>query len=272
MLSGAIDVGKRRRRSARSTLVVSPANLPLTWAGKASASLSTAKVLPPALSDRKCRHPTCRVMRLQPPASGGFAAFPCNKVDLLSHIADRTPAAKGADIWGFMDLNTYREYVHHRLQHRHSGIRCQRCRNPREVGFVNGQTTTWRDIKVHQFWNATDDRWNAYAYITADNASDGLIIVDLRDLPHSISRINYASDFAEAHNVYLTDTDFSTGLSITGDTPNLILAGSNISDGRFRIYSLDIRRHPLLSRTRNPGQSRPPATIACTCMTPRRSS
>jgi len=109
---------------------------------------------------------------------------------------------------------------------------------PREVGFVDGQSTTWRDIKVHQFWNTADGRWNAYAYVTADNASDGLFIIDLSQLPHRIARISYASDFAEAHNVFLTDTDFATGLSLTGDAPNLILAGSNLSDGRFRTYSL----------------------------------
>ncbi|NQV87243.1 MAG: choice-of-anchor B family protein, partial [Woeseiaceae bacterium] len=36
----------------------------------------------------------------------------------------------------------------------------------------------------------------------------------------------------------LTDTDFSTGLSLTADAPTLIVAGSNLSDGRFRGYTL----------------------------------
>ena len=55
----------------------------------------------------------------------------------------------------------------------------------------------------------------------------------------------YASDFSDAHNVYLIDTDFSTGLSLTGNAPILILAGSNISDGRYRSYSLSNPASPL---------------------------
>ena len=171
--------------------------------------------------------------------AGSPAVFPCNEVDLLAHIADRTPAARGADIWGFLDLNTNREYAIVGYSSGTAVFDVTDAENPREVGFINGQSTTWRDIKVHQFWNPTEARWNAYAYVVADNASDGLFIIDLNQLPHSIARVSYSSDFSAAHNVYLTDTDFSTGLSITGDTPTLILAGSSDqNDGRFRSYSL----------------------------------
>ena len=42
----------------------------------------------------------------------GFAdGFPCSNVDLLSRVPDRSAAASGADIWGFLDLNTHREYA-----------------------------------------------------------------------------------------------------------------------------------------------------------------
>ncbi len=159
-------------------------------------------------------------------------------MDLLSHVSTRTPGARGADIWGFMDLNTNREYAIVGYSSGTAVFDVSDAENPLEIGFINGQSTTWRDIKVHQFWNATDSRWNAYAYISADNASDGLFIIDLSNLPHTVARISYPSDFSEAHNVFLTDVDFSTGLSITGDSPTLILAGSNLSDGRFRAYSL----------------------------------
>jgi len=171
---------------------------------------------------------------------GGMAGvFPCSNVDLLAHVADRTPGARGADIWGFMDLNTNREYAIMGYSSGTAVYDVSDAENPREVGFVDGQSTTWRDIKVYQFWNDADQRWNAYAYVTADNASDGLFILDLTQLPHRISRVSYPSDFAEAHNVYLSRADFSTGLAITEDTPVLVIAGSNRSDGRFRSYSLD---------------------------------
>ncbi|MDJ0794984.1 MAG: choice-of-anchor B family protein [Woeseiaceae bacterium] len=177
--------------------------------------------------------------------AGGFAdIFPCDNVDLLAHVSDRTPSARGADIWGFIDLNTHREYAIMGYSRGTAVYDVTDPENPLEVGFVDGQSTTWRDIKVYQFWNSSDSRWNAYAYITADNANDGLFIVDLTDLPHRISRVNYTSDFTAAHNVYLSRTDFSTGLSLTGESPILILAGSNRDDGRFRSYSLNNARAP----------------------------
>ncbi len=171
---------------------------------------------------------------------GGTAgAFPCTNVDLLSHVADRVARARGADIWGFIDLNTNREYAIMGYSTGTAVYDVSDPEDPREVGFVDGQNTTWRDIKIYQFWNAGQDRWNAYAYVTADNASDGLFVLDLTRLPHNISRVSYPSDFAEAHNVYLSKTDFSTGLPLTEDKPVLIIAGSNLSDGRFRTYSLN---------------------------------
>ena len=173
------------------------------------------------------------------PCVGGSAgAFDCSNVDLLAHIADRTTSARGADIWGFMDLNSNREYAIVGYSVGTAVYDVSDPETPREVGFIDGQTTTWRDIKIHQFWNAADSRWNALAYVTADNASDGLFIIDLSQLPHRVSRINYASDFGAAHNVYLTGTEFSTGLSLSGATPTLILAGPNRSDGRFRSYDI----------------------------------
>lgn len=170
---------------------------------------------------------------------GSAAGFPCSNVDLQAHIADRASSARGADIWGFVDLNTNREYAIMGYSTGTAVYDVTDPQNPREVGFVDGQRTTWRDIKVYQFWNATDGRWNAYAYVTADNASDGLFVLDLTRLPHSITRASYPSDFAEAHNVYVTKTDFATGLATTDDTPVLVIAGSNRSDGRFRSYSLE---------------------------------
>ena len=177
--------------------------------------------------------------------AGGFAgAFPCSNVDLLAHIADRTTTARGADIWGFVDLNSDREYAIVGYSVGTAVYDVSDPRDPREVGFLDGQTTTWRDIKVYQHWNGAEQRFDAYAYVTADNASDGLLIIDLRELPQRISRVSYSSDFAAAHNVYLSGIEFATGLALDDQDPVLILAGPNRSDGRFRSYDLGIPRSP----------------------------
>ncbi len=232
LLSSAIDVRGSYPAGSRSTVIGVPHEFAVALSERGfrviadSKSVNQAAVQTQLSLQSSVAATTC---------AGGFAgAFPCDNVDLLAHVADRTPASSGADIWGFMDLNTHREYAIVGYSSGTAVYDVTDAENPREVGFVDGQSTTWRDIKVHQFWNAVDGRWNAYAYVTADNASDGLFIIDLSQLPQRIARISYASDFAEAHNVFLTDTDFSTGLSLTGDAPNLILAGSNLSDGRFR--------------------------------------
>lgn len=236
MLSGAIDVRASSEPGRAATLIGVPQEFAAELASRGFRVIADSKSL---------RQPEIVTqMSLQSSAAatactGGLAGvFPCSNVDLLAHLADRTPAATGADIWGFMDLNTHREYALVGYSSGTAVYDVSDAENPREVGFVNGQSTTWRDIKVYQFWNAGDQRWNAYAYVTADNASDGLVIIDLSQLPHRVARVSFFSDFSAAHNVYLTSTDFSTGLSLSGAAPVLILAGSNLSDGRFRAYSL----------------------------------
>lgn len=236
LLSSAVDVRGSYASGIKSTLVGIPHEFAAQLEAKGFRVIVDSKGLNQAAVQS---HINVQAGASATACVAGFAGnFPCSNIDLLSHVVERTPAARGADIWGLVDLNTQREYT---IVGYSSGVAVYDvtdAQNPREVGFIDGQSTTWRDIKVHQFWNATDARWNAYAYVTADNASDGLFIIDLSQLPHNIERINYASDFIEAHNVYLVDTDFSTGLSITGESPVLILAGSDISDGRYRAYSL----------------------------------
>ena len=170
---------------------------------------------------------------------GRAASFPCQALDLLAHVADRANSARGADIWGFVDLNSGREYAIMGYSNGTAVYDVTAPESPREVGFVPGQSTTWRDIKVYQSWEATAGRWHAYAYVTSDNATEGLVVIDLGQLPQRVTSLAYSSDFTQAHNVFLTDIDFGTGLSLTGMTPLLVIAGSNISDGRFRAYSLD---------------------------------
>tara|TARA_R110002096_G_scaffold65006_1_gene158234 strand:+ start:13229 stop:15919 length:2691 start_codon:yes stop_codon:yes gene_type:complete len=237
LLSGAIDVRGSFMPGSRSTLT----GVPPEFAGELQAKgfhvITDSKGLHQAAVQTQASRMTNAAATA---CTGGLAGiYPCDQVDLLSHVADRTPGGRGADIWGYLDLNTHREYALVTYSSGTAVFDVSDAENPREVGFVNGQNTTWRDIKVYQFWNATDGRWNAHAYVTADNASDGLVIIDLSELPHRISRLNYSSDFFAAHNVFLTDVDYSTGLSLSPDhAPNLVLAGSNISDGRFRSYSL----------------------------------
>lgn len=180
-------------------------------------------------------------MKSAPCSGGSVNGLPCDNVDLLSHVAFGSVSGRptaAADVWGFMDLNTHREYAIVGYRNGTAVFDVTDAENPREVGFVDGQIASWRDVKVFQVHDAANDRWAAYAYVTTDGAGDGMFIIDMTGLPHSIRRRGYSSDFLAAHNVYATNTDFATGLSLTGAAPTLIIAGSSIGGGRYRAYSV----------------------------------
>ena len=242
LVSNAIDV----RADAGATLVGVPQEFAVELTARGFRVIADSKGLNRRTAQKLgATKQALQVGSAATACTGGVAgSFPCDRVDLIAHIADRSSTASGADIWGFIDLNTNREYAIMGYSTGTAVYDISDVENPREVGFVDGQRTTWRDIKVYQSWNAGLQRWDAYAYVTADNASDGLFIIDLTGLPHRISRVNYAGDFAEAHNVYLARADFGTGLKLTDEPPLLIIAGSNRSDGRLRTYLLDNPRAP----------------------------
>ena len=176
-----------------------------------------------------------------PCVNGNAAGFACSNIDLLSHVARQDISAlpsSALDIWGFVDLNTHREYAIMGVSVGTAVFDVTDPENPFEIGFVDGQNANWRDIKVYQVFDDARNRWQAYAYVTTDGAGDGLFVIDLGGLPHSISRVPYNSDFTNAHNVYLSNVDFGTGLALPGSPPQLIAAGAGINAGQFRSYSL----------------------------------
>lgn len=182
-------------------------------------------------------------------SAGGLA---CDSVDLTAHVPlssiSSNPSAAN-DIWGFVDLNTLREYVIMGVENGTAIFDVSDPENPAEVALVPGQSTIWRDIKVYQFHDSALGRWRAYAYVTADAVTEGMVIIDLSGLPHSVSRVPYTGDFIRAHNVYAANTDYGSGLSINGATPQLIVSGSNLDFGRFRIYGLDDPANPSFRAT-----------------------
>ncbi|MDZ7643912.1 MAG: choice-of-anchor B family protein [Woeseiaceae bacterium] len=174
-----------------------------------------------------------------PCVDGTAGSLDCDAVDLIGHVAFEDVSAgptRANDVWGFTDLNTGREYAIVGFNVGTGVFDVTDPENLREVGFVDGQTASWRDIKIYQHHEG--GRWITHAYVTTDGSTDGLFVIDLTGLPHSIRRAPYASQFLSAHNVYTTNTDFATGLSLTGDAPQLIIAGSNLGTGQFRAYSL----------------------------------
>ncbi len=174
--------------------------------------------------------------------------YPCQGIDLLARMPlssfSSTPSAAN-DIWGYVDLDDNREYAIIGLWNGTAVVDVTDPFNPVEIGTISGLGTTWRDIKVYQFFNGAENRWDAYAYVVADNVNQGLQIIDLSDLPNSISLANTYTGFQRAHNIYLSDVDYTTGVTQSDKTAYAYILGSNLDGGRAHILDLTNPTSPV---------------------------
>lgn len=196
-------------------------------------------------------------------SAGGFA---CSNIDLHAHIplsGFKTSPTKASDVWGFLDLNTGREYALVGLITGVAVVDVSDPDNPREVDTLSlTPNAFWRDIKVYQYFDEQGMRWRAWAYVTADNATNaGLAIIDLSDLPNSVSLAPTSRVVQMAHNVHISNVDNSLGIALNGMKPMLQLAGSNLGSGEFRTYSLADPANPLLEAVSPGGYMHDAASI-----------
>lgn len=175
--------------------------------------------------------------------SGMAGPFPCRNVDLLATLPlggfSSDPGAAN-DIWGFVDMRDEREYAIIGLLNGTAVVDVTDPESPREVGTIAGREAQWRDIKVYQF-RSSDDEWQAYAYVTADNpvgGRQGLQIIDLSGLPTSVSLASTWNRIGRAHNVYISNVDYSTGVALPGMQPYVYIAGSDRNSGA--LLGLDV--------------------------------
>lgn len=173
----------------------------------------------------------------------GFAGdHACQNMDLLAHVplsSFSTNPSAANDVWGFYDVNDGKEYAILGLVNGVGVVEVTDPEAPRMVGSVSSESTSWRDIKVYQHFNRVTARWDSYAYVTADSASVGTMIIDLRSLPNEISVAASDNSDISAHNVYLSNVDYSLGVALNGVDPFLHIAGSNRNGGAFNTYRLD---------------------------------
>lgn len=173
--------------------------------------------------------------------NGSASGFPCKNMDLLAHIPlsdfSTNPSAAN-DIWGFVDLNDHKEYAIIGLRNGVSVVDVTDPENPTVIKTLSSQSTTWRDIKVYQKFDSVSQRFQSYAYVTADSASVGLMVLDLTQLPNDVTIADIDTTDLSAHNVYMSNVDYSTGTALTGERPYLHIAGSNRFGGGFNTYDL----------------------------------
>jgi choice-of-anchor B domain-containing protein len=187
---------------------------------------------------------------------GSSAGFSCKNMSLLAHMPNSSfPGGPSTanDIWGHIDLNTNKEYAIIGLRNGISVVDVSTPDSPQIIDSISGQSTTWRDIKVHQFYDLASQRWRAYAYATADNVSEGLTIIDLSGLPNSVRLVTRQLTEPAAHNVYISNVDYGLNIALPGLEPLLHIAGSDESSGALRSYRLDDPE--LLALSYQPGST-----------------
>lgn len=192
------------------------------------------------------------------PCTGGFSAqFECDGLGLQARIEGSDIHASSPalnDVWGFINLNDNKEYAVIGLVNGTAVIDISDPNIPVVTGFVDGMLSIWRDVKVYQFFDEANNRYQAYAYVTTE-AGQGLQIIDLADLPNGISLAATINDFSSAHNIYIANIDYSTGIAVENFTPYIYVVGSNLDDGAFRVYDLTDPLIPSLLNTAPAGSN-----------------
>ncbi|MBW8051508.1 MAG: choice-of-anchor B family protein [Cytophagales bacterium] len=142
------------------------------------------------------------------------------------------PSSGYNDIWGYADDNG-NEYAILAAANRTYFVDITDPYNPVEVDFIPGPSSTHRDIKTY-----TDAFGNSYAYIVTEGtgAGEGLQVVDLSNLPTSVTLVNTwtSSNFTHAHNLFIDEP-----------TGRLVLCGGDMSGpGIGGMLILDIATDP----------------------------
>ncbi len=222
--------------------------------------IQDAKAIGP---DRVERHQPADLQTLQnapaeaTPCSGGAAAvYSCKGIDLLGRVPlSQFSLAPGSanDIWGYVNLNDNKEYAIIGLSNGTAVVDVTDPYHPIEVGAIPGTDTIWRDVKVYQFFNSAQSRWDAYAYVTADKVNDGLQIINLSNLPAGISLANAYTGFLQAHNIYIGNVDYTTAITLNGPTAHAYIFGSDVAGGLFRILDLTNPTAPTEVAAGSPG-------------------
>ncbi|HTO86385.1 MAG TPA: choice-of-anchor B family protein [Thermoanaerobaculia bacterium] len=165
------------------------------------------------------------------PCEGGLAAgvFPCRGMTLLSFVplsTLATGATSGSNLWGFRSRSDSREYALIGLDTGTAVVDVTDAIHPRLVGSVPGQLSRWREVKVFQRFEPAAARWKAWAYVVTEASGGGLQILDLSDLPRSVSLAATWRGFDTAHTLTLANVEPSTGEANQSDVaPVLYIQG-----------------------------------------------
>lgn len=150
--------------------------------------------------------------------------YPFLNVELRSNLSYDVPVN---DIWGWADPDTGIEYALVGLQTGLSIVSLEDPDNAREVQFIPGPTSTWRDMKT----------WKDHAYVS-NETSGGVLVVDLSFLPDSVDYYDWQPNIPELggvlnsiHNLFVDENGV------------LQIAGANLNQGGIIYADVDTDPH-----------------------------
>lgn len=134
-------------------------------------------------------------------------------MSLLSQVEYNTDLN---DVWGYVAPDGS-EYALVGARNGVSIVNVSDPANAVEVAFVPGENSTWRDLKT----------WDEYAYVVTDQSgtTEGLTVIDLRNLPESVEFFHWTPDIPgvgtlnRCHNIYIDEFGYA------------YLSGCNVNSG-----------------------------------------
>ena len=202
--------------------------------------------------------PALQATAFQPEScvQGKAGFFPCRNVDFLAQVPLNdfsTQPFAASNVWGFVDQNDGREYAVAGLGNGTAVLDLTDPEDPREVVTIPGATSSWREVKIYQHFDAGSNRFRAYAYVTTEAIGAGLQVIDLSGLPATATLARTLVDTGSQHTAYVSNIDYATNLALPGAEAFLYVAGSDQNGGAWRAYSLANPATPQLVATAPPG-------------------
>ncbi len=162
----------------------------------------------------------------QPCIDGKVGNYPCQNVDLLAHVTlAELGGGDGADIWGWTDNETGKEYA---LVSRSIGTTFVDVTNPTEpvvIGRLPTQTTTrvQRDVKV----------LGDYAVIVSEATGHGMQVFDLTRLRGVTETVIFSTDFhytdtTQTHNIVTNEANPTYAVLVGNSSGNHCNGGLHI--------------------------------------------
>ena len=150
-----------------------------------------------------------------------FSFFSMSAQLNVSFVGDLPYSEELSDIWGYAAPDGT-EYALVGVNDGTSIVSLADPANPTEVGFIPGAQSIWRDIKT----------FGDFAFVTTDQGSDGLLVIDMTNLPTSFESYYWTPDLpnigtlSRCHNIYIDEDGW------------MYLAGCNINNGAVMIFDV----------------------------------